>query len=212
LQGYYRRGWGRTEVVVPTEPATVTGVDVHGNVGQVERLESISDTITVAGGRVFAGLEVGVGDQVGEGVGLDDQSNGGVGVLLEDGNNGCTRSVWLIRLSVKSALTVNVLGLVYIQATDGKLSVGCLGGAITAGKIVDDQSSNLVTRDILDAVLDDGNLVTGVASNLVRLHTVRIKSRLTHIHMKVPISATLAAAVASAGSLIAEAAETTSEE
>jgi hypothetical protein len=71
----------------------VTGIDVHGNVGQVEGLESVCDTITVAGGGVLAGLEVGVGDQVGEGIGLDDQSNGRVGVLLEDGNNGYKRLV-----------------------------------------------------------------------------------------------------------------------
>jgi hypothetical protein len=71
----------------------VTGVDVHRNVRQVEGLEGVCDTITVAGGGVLAGLEVGVGDQVGEGIGLDDQSNGRVGVLLEDGNDGYKRSV-----------------------------------------------------------------------------------------------------------------------
>jgi hypothetical protein len=53
---------GHTEIVVPAEPATMTGVNVHGDVGQVERLESICDTVTVARGRVFAGLEVGVGN------------------------------------------------------------------------------------------------------------------------------------------------------
>jgi hypothetical protein len=40
----------------------VTGINVHGNVGQVELLEGICDTITVTRGRVLAGLEVGVGD------------------------------------------------------------------------------------------------------------------------------------------------------
>jgi hypothetical protein len=79
----------RTQVVVPAEPSSVTSVNVHGNVGQVERLESVCDTITVSLGRVLAGLEVGVGDQVGQGIGLDDESDGSVGVLLEDGNDGC---------------------------------------------------------------------------------------------------------------------------
>jgi hypothetical protein len=40
----------------------VTGVNVHGNVGQVKLLEGVCDTIAVTGGRVLAGLEVGVGD------------------------------------------------------------------------------------------------------------------------------------------------------
>ena len=78
----------RTEVVVPAEPASVTGINVHGDVGQVELLESICNTFTVAGGGVLAGLEVAVGDQVGKRIGLDDQGNGHVGVLLEDGDNG----------------------------------------------------------------------------------------------------------------------------
>jgi hypothetical protein len=79
----------RTKVVVPAEPATVASVDVHGDVGKVELLKSISNTLTVASSRVNAGLELGVGDQVGERIGLDDQSNGGVGVLLEDSDDGC---------------------------------------------------------------------------------------------------------------------------
>jgi hypothetical protein len=41
---------GLTEVVVPAEPAPVAGVDVHDDVGQVELLEGVRDTITVAGG------------------------------------------------------------------------------------------------------------------------------------------------------------------
>lgn len=81
-----RRG-GLTQVVVPAEPASVASINVHGDVGQVERLEGVRNTITVARGRVLAGLEVGVCHQVGEGIGLDDQSNGRVGVLLEDSNN-----------------------------------------------------------------------------------------------------------------------------
>jgi hypothetical protein len=66
----------------------VTGIDVHGDVGQVEALEGVRNTVTVTRGGVLAGLEVLVGDKVGQAVGLDDQGNGGVGVLLEDGDNG----------------------------------------------------------------------------------------------------------------------------
>ena len=78
-----------TQVVVPAEPASVTGIDVHGNVRQVELLQGICDALAVARGRVLAGLEVGVGDQVGQGIWLDDESDGSVGVLLEDGHDGC---------------------------------------------------------------------------------------------------------------------------
>lgn len=66
----------------------MTSIDVHGDVGQVELLKSIGDTVTVSRGGVLAGLEVDVGDQVGKRIGLNDQSNGRVGVALEDGNNG----------------------------------------------------------------------------------------------------------------------------
>jgi len=76
------------EVVVPAEPATVAGVDVHDDVGEVEVLESVGNAVTVAGSGVLAGLKIGVGDQVGERVGLDDESEGGVGLALEDLDDG----------------------------------------------------------------------------------------------------------------------------
>lgn len=66
----------------------MTGIDVHGDVGQIKLLQSVCDTVAVARGGVLAGLEVGVGDQVGERIGLDDEGDGSVGVLLEDGNDG----------------------------------------------------------------------------------------------------------------------------
>lgn len=77
------------EVVVPAEPAAVAGIDVHDDVGEVELLEGICDTLTVAGGRVLAGLLVDVGDQVGQAIGLDDKGDGSVGVLLEELDDGC---------------------------------------------------------------------------------------------------------------------------
>lgn len=67
----------------------MASIDVHSDVGQVERLERIGDTVLVAGSRVLAGLLVGVGDKVGKGIGLDDESDGSVGVFLKDGDNGC---------------------------------------------------------------------------------------------------------------------------
>lgn len=53
-----------TQVVVPSEPASVTSINVHSNVGEVELLKSVCNTLTVASGRVLACLEIGVGDQV----------------------------------------------------------------------------------------------------------------------------------------------------
>jgi hypothetical protein len=62
----------------------VAGIDVHDDVGQVERLEGIGDAIAVTAGRVLAGAQIGVGDQVRQGIGLDDKSEGCVRVRLED--------------------------------------------------------------------------------------------------------------------------------
>lgn len=62
----------------------MAGVDVHDDVGQVEGLEGVGDTLLVAGLGLLAGREVGVGHQVGERVGLDDEREGRVGVGLEE--------------------------------------------------------------------------------------------------------------------------------
>lgn len=66
----------------------MAGVEVHSYIGQVELLECVCNTLAVAGGGGLAGLDVGVGDEVREGVGLDDQRDGDLGVLLDDGNDG----------------------------------------------------------------------------------------------------------------------------
>ena len=66
----------------------MAGVEVHGYVGQVELLERVGDAIAVARGGGLALLDVAVGDEVGEGVGLDDQGDGDLGVLLEHGDDG----------------------------------------------------------------------------------------------------------------------------
>lgn len=72
------------EVVVPAQPATVPGIQVLDNVGQVERLQRISNAVAVPSGAILAGSEVDVCDQVGERVGLDEKGEGGVWVRLED--------------------------------------------------------------------------------------------------------------------------------
>jgi hypothetical protein len=78
----------RTKVGIPTQPATVAGIDVHHDVGEVQLLESIGDTGLVVAGGIGAGGLVGVGDEVRERVGLNDESDGGVRVLLEGGDDG----------------------------------------------------------------------------------------------------------------------------
>lgn len=72
------------EVVVPAQPATVAGVNVHDDVGEVEGLESVGNTLLVATCGLLARSDVAVGDQVGKRVGLNDQGKGLVGVCLED--------------------------------------------------------------------------------------------------------------------------------
>ena len=87
---YEEENGKRTQVVVPAEPATVTSIEVHGNVGEVELLECVCNTLTVTSSRSLACGKVDVGDKVGKGVGLDDQRDGNLGVLLDDSNNGCS--------------------------------------------------------------------------------------------------------------------------
>lgn len=66
----------------------MTSIKVHRYVGEVERLEGVCNTLAVAIGGGLARGEVAVGDEVGKGVGLDDQRDGDLGVLFDDSNNG----------------------------------------------------------------------------------------------------------------------------
>lgn len=60
----------RREVGLPAEPARVACVDVHGDVGEVERLDCVFDTGDVGGLGFLAPGHVHVGDQIAETVGL----------------------------------------------------------------------------------------------------------------------------------------------
>ena len=62
----------------------MASINVHHHVGQVELLQGVCNTLFVTCGGILAGGEVGVGDQVREGIGLNNESNGGVWVGLED--------------------------------------------------------------------------------------------------------------------------------
>ena len=61
---------GRRKVGGPSKPATVTGIDVHGNVGKVELLDGVDGKLFVSAGSVGALGDVHVGDQVSERIGL----------------------------------------------------------------------------------------------------------------------------------------------
>lgn len=53
------------QVGVPAEPAAVAGINVHDDVGEVEALESVGDALLVGALAVLAGLQIGIGDEVG---------------------------------------------------------------------------------------------------------------------------------------------------
>ena len=69
----------------------MAGVEVHSYVREVELLECVRNALTVAGGGSLACCEVDVSDEVREGVRLNDQGDGNLGVLLDDSNNGWDR-------------------------------------------------------------------------------------------------------------------------
>lgn len=71
------------DVVVPSEPSSVTGINVHDDVGQVELLEGISNTLFVTLLGVLARLEVNVSDQVRKRIWLNDEGESSVWKSLE---------------------------------------------------------------------------------------------------------------------------------
>lgn len=62
----------------------MTGVDVHDNIGEVKGLERVRDALLVATLRLLARNLFNVSDEVRQGIGLDDEREGLVGVGLED--------------------------------------------------------------------------------------------------------------------------------
>lgn len=66
----------------------MAGIDVHDHVGKVQALESIGHTLLVGTLAVLASCQIGVGDEIGEGIRLDQKRKGRVGMGLEDLDNG----------------------------------------------------------------------------------------------------------------------------
>ncbi len=79
---------GGLDVGGPAEPPGVASIEVHGNVGQVELLEGIHGQLLVGRGGAAALGDVHVGDQVGKGVGLNDQDGADIRVLDEERADG----------------------------------------------------------------------------------------------------------------------------
>jgi hypothetical protein len=74
----------------------VTGIQVHDDVGKVEVLDGVGDTIPVTGGAVLASILVRVGNKVGKRVRLNNEREGRIGVGLENFDDGfmcVTRSI-----------------------------------------------------------------------------------------------------------------------
>lgn len=57
---------GRRKVGGPSQPATVSGIDIHGDVGKVELLEGVNGELLVSASSVGALGDVHVGDHVGK--------------------------------------------------------------------------------------------------------------------------------------------------
>src|SRR5690606_31561483 len=107
------------EVVVPAEPATVTSIDIHDHIGEIELLESIGNTLFIALLGVLAGLQVDVGNQVRERIGFNNKSEGSVGKLLKHSADGCKAVLARVCNSQRSQLTINVLSLVPVEGPNG---------------------------------------------------------------------------------------------
>jgi len=116
-----------SNVGCPSEPSGVSGIEVHGNVWQVESGNGILDAGFISSLSVCALCNVQVGDHVGQTIWLNDESNWDIWVQLDDGSHG-----------------VNVLALVSGNTTvgDDELSVRGQGGTITVWQIVNDKDGN----------------------------------------------------------------------
>ena len=107
----------RLEVVVPAQPATVAGVDVHNDIVQVELLQCVRNTLFVPGLGVLASLQIAVGYQVGQGVGLDDKSKGLIGVLLEDPRDDCYIALAMTTRLARTTDVPSMYSVLYLSSS-----------------------------------------------------------------------------------------------
>jgi hypothetical protein len=133
----------------------VTGIDVHGDVGEVKRLQSVGDAVLVAAGGVLAVRKVGVGDQVWKGVGSMMRARAMLGYLLMMvmmAGDFVSAIGW--KCGSTRGRTIDVRGLVCCEIAGCKFAVGGFGGTVTAGEVVDDEASDLVPADVLEFGLE----------------------------------------------------------
>lgn len=125
---------GQLQVGWPSEPSSVTSIDVHGDVWQVELLKSIGDTLFVGLLGIGTLLDVGVGNHVGQAVWLNDEGDWDIWVKLE--------------LSDES---IDVLALISGNTVvgNGEFTVGSESSAVTVWKIVDDEGTDYVVTGLV---------------------------------------------------------------
>jgi hypothetical protein len=149
--------WARLrQIVWPSEPTSVASIEIHGNVRHVQGLDRIVDAVFISSLSVGALGDTHVGDHVGNTVGLNDQSDWDIWVILEDGDH-----------------AVNVLSLITIDTIvgDGKFTVGGKSSAVTVWKIVDDEDTNDIRTsgtlgtDISEIGVKDWDLGDGIKPN-----------------------------------------------
>jgi hypothetical protein len=72
------------------------------------------------------------------------------------------QSVPIVRADSVAKLTVDELGLVLGELANLQLPVGGLGGAVTAGKIVDDDTEDVVAGNVRNGRLEAGDVGDGI--------------------------------------------------
>ncbi|KAI6749548.1 hypothetical protein HG530_014962 [Fusarium avenaceum] len=146
---------GRGKVGGPSEPATVTGVEVHGDMGEVKLLDGVDGELLV--GRLGLGT---LGSA---------QDGADVRVLLKNA------------LDLGNVGLVLVLAVV----VKGVFSVGSSGSAVALRKIVDNKLTGVVGTslvglgDISEGVLHQTDVLEGVPRSLSKDIPLKYRLRLT---------------------------------
>lgn len=121
------------------------GIEVHDHIWQVQSLESVRNSSAVAIGGSLARREVGVGDEVRQRVGLDNQGEGGIAMILEHRSD-----------------RVDILRLVGRNVSDCELAIRGFGSAVTTREVIDDKPEDIGTRHVRNGSLSPRDVGDGV--------------------------------------------------
>ena len=131
----------------------MASVHIHVYTDGRELLEGVGNAGLVRCLSVRALLHVQVGDEVGEGVGLDDRNDAHIGELLD----------------LRNDLVDIIVVLLLAAIGNAELPVGCLCRTVTVGQIVDDDLDQLLLaaarlegRGVREVGAEVGNLGDGV--------------------------------------------------